>query len=250
VRPDLREISESSYFDPITDIVVNGNPNVVPSQIDNFDLRAEWFFAGGDNFTLSLFYKNIENPIEQFEGAATDDNIRAEIHNGDSAELYGLEVEFLKSLGDMVAGLDPFFVQGNFTFMDQELVAGNNADAPTNSVRPMQGASDMVSNLILGFDSPNGMHSATLSYNSFSERLFFAGRNGAPDSYEQPFHSLDFTYSFYPMDAFTVKFKVKNLLDEDLRIERVNNTSAGSRDVEIYHQERGQDISLSVQYSF
>ena len=251
VRPDLREISGSSYFDPITDIVVNGNPDVVPSQIDNFDLRAEWFFSGGDNFTLSMFYKDIVNPIEQFEGAATDDNIRAEIHNGDSAELYGLEVEFLKSLGDMAAVLDPFFVQGNFTFMDQELVAGNNADAPTNPIRPLQGASDVVSNLILGYDSSDGMHSATLSYNSFSERLFFAGRNGAPDSFEQPFHSLDFTYSFYPSDNFTVKLKVKNLLDENLVIERTNTASDGStQDVEIYNQERGQDLSLSVQYRF
>ncbi len=251
VRPDLREISGSSYFDPITDIVVNGNPDVVPSQIDNFDLRAEWFFSGGDNFTLSMFYKDIVNPIEQFEGAATDDNIRAEIHNGDSAELYGLEVEFLKSLGDMASVLDPFFVQGNFTFMDQELVAGNNADAPTNAIRPLQGASDVVSNLILGYDSPNRQHSATMAYNSFSERLFFAGRNGAPDSFEQPFHSLNFTYSYYPGDNFTVKLKVNNLLDEDLVIERTSTASDGSsRDVEIYNQERGQDISLSVQYRF
>lgn len=246
VRPDLREISGSSYFDPVTDIVVNGNPEVIPAEIDNFDLRAEWFFSGGDNFTLSLFHKEIVNPIEQFEGAATDDNIRAEIHNADSAELSGLEVEFLKSLGDFHSVLDPFFIQGNFTFMDQELVAGSNADAPTNAVRPLQGASDQASNLILGFDSPDTMHSATLAYNSFSERLFFAGRNGAPDSFEQPFHSVDFTYSFYPSDSFTVKFKVKNLLDEDLVIER----GAGGSAVEVYKQERGQDLSLSVQYRF
>lgn len=247
VRPDLREISESSYFDPITDISVNGNPDVVPSQIDNFDLRAEWFFSGGDNFTLSLFYKDIVDPIEQFEGGAADDNIRAEIHNGESAELFGLEVEFLKSLGDVSSVLDPFFVQGNFTFMDQELVAGNNADAPTNPVRPLQGASDVVSNLILGYDSPDGMHSATIAYNSFSERLFFAGRNGVSDSYEQPFHSLNLTYSFYPTDNFTVKFKASNLLDEDLEITRERSSAD---DVVIYSQERGQDISLSVQYRF
>lgn len=251
VRPDLREISGSSYFDPITDIIVNGDPDVVPSQIDNYDLRAEWFFSGGDNFTVSLFYKDIINPIEQFEGAATDDNIRAEIHNADSAELLGLEVEFLKRLGDFAEVMDPFFLQGNFTFMDQELIAGNNADAPTNEVRPLQGASDQVANLILGFDAPDGRHSATLAYNAFSERLFFAGRNGAPDSYEQPFHALDFTYSFYPDENFTLKFKVKNLLDEDLSIERIDRRADGSsRDIEIYNQERGQDLSLSVQYRF
>lgn len=251
VRPDLREISESSYLDPITDIVVNGDPDVVPSQMDNYDLRAEWFFSGGDNFTLSLFYKDIVDPIEMFEGAATDDNIRAEIHNAESAELYGLEVEFLKSLGDVSEVLDPFFLQGNFTFMEQELVAGDNADAPTNPVRSLQGASDQVANLIFGFDSPDGKHSATLSYNAFSERLFFAGRNGAPDSFEQPFHAVDFNYAFYPTESLTMKFKVRNLLDEDFVIHRTDRRAdQANREVEIYKQERGQDLSLSIQYKF
>ncbi len=251
VRPDLREISSSTYYDPITDIAVDGSPNVIPSQIENYDLRAEWFFSSGDNLTLSMFYKDITDPIELFEGAATDDNITAEVHNAESAEVYGAELEFLKKLGSVADVLDPFFVQGNLTFLDHELVAGNKADAPTNPVRPLQGASDQVANLILGFDSPNGLHAATLSYNVFSERLFFAGRNGAPDTYEQPFNSLDFTYSLYPTNNLTVKLKAKNLLDEDLVIERTNRLTDGStQDVEIYNQQRGQDFSLSVQYSF
>lgn len=251
VRPDLREISDSSYRDPITDIAVDGNPDVVPSQIDNYDLRAEWFFSGGDNLTVSLFYKEIENPIELFEGAATDDNITAEIHNANSAELMGVELEFLKTLGSVTPALQPFYVQGNFTFMDQELVSGDNADAPTNPIRPLQGASDQVANLILGFDSPGGMHAATLAYNVFSERLFFAGRNGAPDSFEQPFHSLNLTYSFFPTDNFTVKLKARNLLDEKFVISAGRSLSGGGSDeVELYKKEVGQDISLSVQYTF
>ncbi len=251
VRPDLREISDSSYRDPITDIAVDGNPDVVPSALDNFDMRAEWFFSTGDLFTLSMFYKDIENPIELFEGAATDDNITAEIHNATSAELYGVEVEFLKDLGEYARILDPFFVQGNLLFMEHELVAGESADAPTNPVRPMQGASDEVINLIFGFDSPDAKHAATLSYNMFSERLFFAGRNGAPDSYEQPFHSLDLTYSFYPSDSLAIKFKARNLLDEDFTLERTNQLSDGSaQDIEIYNQQRGQDLSLSIRYQF
>ncbi|HEY7773018.1 MAG TPA: TonB-dependent receptor [Marinagarivorans sp.] len=251
VRPDLREISDSSYRDPITDISMNGNPNVIPSQMHNYDLRAEWFFGGGDNFTASLFYKDITDPIELFEGAATDDNITAEIHNAESAKLFGIELEFLKTLGSVADVLDPFFIQGNFTFMDQELKAGNSADAPTNMVRPLQGASDQVANLILGFDAPDGMHAATLSYNVFSERLFFAGRNGAPDSFEQPFHSLDMTYSFYPADNFTVKFKVRNLLDQDFTIAADRRSADGSvSSIDLYTKEVGQDFSLSVQYTY
>ena len=40
------------------------------------------------------------------------------------------------------------------------------------------------------------------------------------DGYEQPFHSLDFTYFWYPTDRMTFKVKMQNLLGETVRIER------------------------------
>jgi hypothetical protein len=73
-------------------------------------------------------------------------------------------------------------------------------------------------------DSANGKHSFTLAYNTFGERLFFAGRDGAPDAYEQPFESLDFVYSFYPTDRLSMKFRVQNLLDEAVKIEQAGVT--------------------------
>lgn len=251
VRPDLREIASSSYLDPITDVSVNGNPDVVPSTLKNYDLRAEWFFSNGDNFTVSAFYKDIKNPIELFEAAAADDNIAAKIHNADSAEVSGIEVEFLKGLGDLTPVLDPFYTQGNFTIMDHELITGNNADSPTNDVRGLNGASEYAANFLLGFDSYDSKHSATLAYNVFGERLYFAGRNGAPDSFEQPFNSLNFTYSFYPTESLTVKLRAKNILNEDFIIQRTNTDSAGNEnDVDIIREKRGQTFSLSLKYSY
>lgn len=251
VRPDIREIANSSYTDPITDISVNGNPDVRPSLLKNYDLRAEWFFENGDNFTLSAFYKDITNPIELFEAAATDDNIAAKIQNADSAEIAGIELEFLKSLGGFSNALEPFYIQGNFTLLDHELIVGNRADAPTNLVRGLQGASDYAANLMIGFDADNGKHAATFVYNVFGERLFFAGRNGAPDTFEQPFHSLNLVYSYYPFDNLTIKVKGKNLLNESLNIERTLTQSDGSKqDVVIRSENVGVSFNLSVKYEF
>ncbi|WP_289132100.1 TonB-dependent receptor [uncultured Spongiibacter sp.] len=70
VRPDLREIADSSYVDPVTGALVFGNPDVRPAQFKNYDLRAEWFFSNSDSFTASLFYKDISDPIELFQAAA------------------------------------------------------------------------------------------------------------------------------------------------------------------------------------
>jgi TonB-dependent receptor len=220
-RPDLREVSGATYIDPLTETRIQGNPSLVTSAITNLDVRAEWFFDSGDNFTASLFYKDIENPIETVQGAGTDDNISLTFINAESADVKGLEVEWLKDLSSFGSGfLEPFFFSGNVTVSDSELTVGNVGFNVTNDVRRMSQQSEYVVNLQLGYDSDNGAHSFTLAYNTYGERLFFAGRDGAPDAFEQPFNSLDVVYSFYPTDNLSLKFRVQNLLDEELEIEQ------------------------------
>jgi TonB-dependent receptor len=220
VRPDLREITDSSYIDPITGDLVRGNPGVVPSAVENIDLRAEWYFGNGDNLTVTLFHKDIRNPIEFFEIPASDTTVAREIINAESGQVQGVEFELLKELGFLGDRFDAFFMQGNVTLQDSELVAGANANVPTNPVRKLSGASDYVVNFMVGYDSPDARHTASLIFNVFGERLYVAGRNGAPDGFEQPFHSLDFTYFWYPTSRVTLKAKVQNLLGETIRIER------------------------------
>ena len=248
VRPDLREITSASYIDPITGDLTRGNADVEPAEVRNFDLRGEWFFGNGDNFTVTLFRKEIDKPIEYFESAASDTTVAREIVNATSATVNGIEIEGLKELGFIGGIFETLYVQGNLTLQDSELVcdfaAANNcaADAPTNPVRKLSGASDYVANVVLGFDSEEGRHSATLGYNVFGERLYVSGRNGAPDGYEQPFHSLDFTYFWYPTDRMTLKIKAQNLLDETVTIER--------NDVVTFQEDPGQTFALTFNWGF
>lgn len=248
VRPDLREITGSSYIDPITGDLTRGNPGVVPAGVTNFDIRGEWFFGNGDNLTVTLFRKDIDKPIEYFESPASDTTIAREILNANEATVEGVELEFLKELGFIGGPFDTLFVQGNITIQDSELVCDSNAadfpceaDAPTNPTRPLSGASDYVANLMLGFDSPNAKHTASLMYNVFGERLYVAGRNGAPDGYEQPFHSLDLTYFWYPTDNMTLKLKAQNILRETVTIEREG--------IVVFEEDPGTTLSLSFNWS-
>ena len=242
VRPDLREITDSGYIDPITDALVLGKPGVVPSDMKNYDLRAEWFFNSGDNLTLSFYYKDIQNPIEFFEAAASDTNTAREIINAEKGEVYGIEIEGLKSLSFLGEWGDAFFLQGNVTLQDSEITAGTQADAPTNPVRELSGASEYVVNAIVGYDAFSGNHAATLSYNVFGERLFVAGRNGAPDGFEQPYHSVDFTYTWFPTETITLKLKLRNLLDEEISIEREG--------VETFVEKPGRVVSVNFNWDF
>ena len=95
-------------------------------------------------------------------------------------------------------------------------------------------------NLQLGFDSFSAKHSASLVYNSFGERILFAGINGFDDAKEQPFHSLDLIYSWFPSENFTIKLRVQNLLDDELEIEQ--------NGVTILEQEVGTTFLVDVKW--
>lgn len=240
VRPDLREVSDVSYIDPESSIRVQGNPNLLASDLDHFDLRSEWFYSNGDNFTVSLFYKDIANPIEQSRRPGSDDDIELVFYNALSGEVYGVEFEALKGLG---AG---FFMSSNITLSKSEIISPD-GEGYTNTKRSMTGQSEYVINAQLGYDSDDGMHSASLVYNIFGERIYYAARNnGYDDAFEQPFNSLNLVYSFYPTESLTAKLKLSNILNQKREFEQQN----GEQTVTILEQDVGTGVSLNLSYSF
>lgn len=240
VRPDLREKSEVSYLNEDR-IRVFGNTSLVSSQIDHLDLRAEWFYAGGDNFTASLFYKDLLDPIEQSRRPGSDDNIELTYYNAESGEIYGVELEGLKDLG---AG---FFLSSNITLSKSEIVSPE-GEGYTNIERSMTGHSEYVVNAQLGYDSPDNRHSVSTVYNLFGERVYYAGRNnGHDDAFEQPFNSLDLLYSFYPTNSITAQLKATNLLDETRTFTQVNSSG---EDVTILDRQVGTGVSFELSYAF
>ncbi|MDX1507339.1 MAG: TonB-dependent receptor plug domain-containing protein [Woeseiaceae bacterium] len=268
VRPDLREITSSSYTDPVTGILTRGNPGVVPSEVENIDLRAEWFFSNRNSFTATLFAKDILKPIGFFEVPASDTTIARSVFNATSAEVRGIELEGLVELGFLGDFASMFFVQGNVTLQETELVPGNPGDPndtgtidvsclDTRSTADatevlannckLPGASEYVANIMIGFDSPGSKHTMSLLYNVFGERLFALGRRTAagvplPDPYEQPFHSLDLTYFWYPTDTLVFKAKVQNILGSKVEIERGG--------ILVFEEDPGTSFLLSASWGF
>ncbi|WP_295874213.1 TonB-dependent receptor [uncultured Zhongshania sp.] len=240
VRPDLRELADVAYIDPELNVRVFGNPGLQTTDISNFDLRGEFYYDGGDNFTVSLFYKDLERPIEQVEGAGSDDDTVLRYINGDSGEVYGVEFEGLKTLP---AGL---FLSGNVTLSDSEIAITSNNEV-TNTDRRLTGHSKYVVNASLGYDSPDERHSASILYNISSERIFFAGTSGNDDAFEQPFGSLDVIYNYYPTENLSLKVKVTNLLDSSREFEQKNSSGTN---VKILEQEVGTSVGLSLSWKY
>jgi outer membrane receptor protein involved in Fe transport len=248
-RPDLREVTPATYIDPVTEAIVRGRSGLQTSELGNFDIRAEWFFASGDNFTTSLFFKDIDTPIETIQDACSPEDLCFTFVNGESAEVYGVEIEWFKQLGFLEGALggwtDYFFFSGNLTLSDSEIDFGDVAEQQnlTSAKRRLTQHSKFVTNLQLGFDSPSEKHAATLVFNTFSERLFFGAIGaGSSDAYEQPFNSLDFIYSYYPTSFMTLRLRLQNLLDDNTEIEQSGVT--------IFEQEIGTTARLDLRVQF
>ncbi|MCW8195285.1 TonB-dependent receptor plug domain-containing protein [Proteobacteria bacterium 005FR1] len=235
VRPDLREVSDVQFIDPELNIRRKGNPNLLFAEIDHLDLRAEWFYGDGSSMTASLFYKEIANPIEEVERPGPQDAKLLSYDNAKTGEIYGIEFEGLKELGS------GFFLTGNLVLSDSK-VEFSELSAQTSESRRLTGHSEYVVNAQLGYDSDDGRHSVSTVYNVFGERVFFAGLSPSPDAYEEPFHSLDMVYSFYPTDQATIKLKAQNILGEQREF-----TQGG---VTILEEEVGTSLSLDFKWAF
>ncbi len=245
-RPDIREMSASTYIDPLTEARVRGNPHLTVSDLTNLDLRGEWFWLNSDMFSMSVFYKDIANPIETVQGGATEDNIRFNFVNADSAEVYGVEVEWKKTLNFLASSwgdwTETLYFAGNSTLSDSEIyipVAQGVGDI-TNERRSMTQQSPWVLNLQVGFDAIDLKHSGSVVYNAFGERVFFAGIGGQDDGYEQPFNSLDLVYAYYPTENLSFKLRVKNILQSSIEVKQ--------GDVTTLQQKVGTSVLLNAKW--
>jgi len=239
VRPDLREVVPVAYYDPLTDLRTVGRVGLESSPIKNYDARYEYYASNGNNYSVGLFYKDITKPIESVLSIGDEDYTLSFV-NGKTAQVYGMEAEWLHDLTWLTDGL---FTSGNITISDSEAsidpaFAGN----LTNTVKRMTGHSEYVVNLQLNYDSSNGDHSSSLVYNVFGERIVASGVGGREDALENPFHSLDAVYTYYPNFNSQLKLKVKNLLGES---QEVSQSGISVREKEV-----GTTISVSYKYDF
>ncbi|SHH18819.1 TonB-dependent receptor domain-containing protein [Ferrimonas marina] len=245
VRPDMREVAPVRFEDPLTGISMIGDPDLTSSDILNLDVRWEWYMESGSNLSVGAFYKDLEAPIEAVDKTTETDRILT-FKNAEEGVVYGVELEFHQNFGFIDQGSDIWnglFIAGNLTLSDSEITIADAGDINlTNPTRRMMGHSEWVANLQLSYDSPDDVHSATLVYNVFGDRIAYAGTQGFDDAIEQPFHSLDFTYTVYPLEWMNVKFKAKNILDEA--------TEYLQNDERVFWNKPGTEYTLELGFKF
>ena len=211
-RPQFRELAPQQYTDVESDRTFIGNPYLLDTEITNYDLRYEWYFARQQYLTLGVFYKLLEKPIESSvvdQGAS----ISQTFLNAPEAVVQGAEIELKKYFEFPSAGLDfvankRWLMSGNYTYSNSEVRVGEGDMVITQNslgvAQPasfyvvdgsrLQGQSDHVANLQLGWEDDTARSQATLIVNYVSERTSARGRPGEPDLVQDPGVFLDFVY--------------------------------------------------------
>ncbi|QOP42001.1 carboxypeptidase-like regulatory domain-containing protein [Sulfurimonas marina] len=217
IVPDLREFTEAQYFHPYDVATVEGNPDLVNTDITSYDLKFSHYFSDTENIGIGTFYKYLENPIEDVM-LPSSSLPRYGYANADNAVLYGIEFDGRKSLDLISRSLKDFYLFGNFSYTKSDVtLTADQEQLYTNNHRELQGLSPTVLNVALGYDTKR--RSATLSYNKMGDRIRKVGMVDAtdkyPDYYEQPAAVLDFVWIENFGYGLSAKLKLKNLLNEE-----------------------------------
>jgi len=213
-RPEYRELVPIKSRDVLNGDDLEGNPNLERTRIDNVDLRWEWYPASGEVFSIGLFAKRFDQPIERVYRASGSSNRFVGFVNAESAENYGVELEVRKSLSFAGRFFDPFSMFSNLTLMHSEIDLGEGQSSATNTKRRMVGQAPYVLNVGLAYAPISGSTSATLLFNRVGDRIEAAGDLPLPDVVQQARNVMDFSLRFPVVGAFSGRLDAKNLLDE------------------------------------
>jgi outer membrane receptor protein involved in Fe transport len=220
-RPTFRELAPVATEEFIFGDEFVGNPHLVLSSIQNWDLRWEWFRSPGEVLAASLFKKDLTNPIEYINFSAANRTFVQPI-NYDHGSLRGIELEArtrLDVLNEALAGLT---FGANLTWLESEvdvpedqqaLLAAFNLDEPT---RQLQGQPEAVLNFNVTYEDDRRGITAGIFYNVVGRTLLSGAATGldggTPNVYQEPIQLLDGTFEKTFKHNVRLLFKAKNLL--------------------------------------
>ena len=153
VRPKLSKLAPRAEVNEDDEIEV-GNPDLKPYEAWNFDASAEYYMSSNGAVTAAVFYKDVKNYIVD---RVVDDGVfngitypeLAQPINGDSAEIFGVELGVSQAL---TGALDGFIVQANYTYTDAKGTVFADGDVSDPRRIPLPATSKHTANISLGYD--------------------------------------------------------------------------------------------------
>ena len=262
--PEFKEIAPFEYVSP-TGRVIKGNPNLEKSSIFNIDTKWEFFPSSEELFSATIFYKNIQDPINlaQARGSA---GIFQYQNTGEMASVIGIELEGRINLLENADEKSILNANVNITKMkfNQDILELYQYNGKTDT--DLQGASDFIINSSLSYRTRSkNEFIASISGNYSSDKIYALG---SPEDFvnsatlfndeiiEKGFISLDLVVSKKINDKLSLKIIGKNLFNpridqtqvitvfdaSDIILSQVNET--------IQSYKRGSLLTIGFSYKF
>ncbi|PKP83487.1 MAG: TonB-dependent receptor [Alphaproteobacteria bacterium HGW-Alphaproteobacteria-18] len=265
-RPQFREIAPQQYFDPESGRIFIGNPYLVDTEILNLDARYEMYFDRGQALTAGVFFKHLDRPVEAVVVQQSASVFQTYL-NAPEAILYGAEIDFKRVFDSPFKGAflgsKEFLLQANYTYTTSEVKAGSGdvvyplqaagqprpaTDFIIDGTR-LQGQSEHIANLQIGWEDEAARSQLTLLANYASERVTARAPAGQPDFMQEPGINLDLVYKKgfdLRGKAFTLDIKAKNLLGENF--DEYQSGNGGF--VQVNEYEVGTTLSVGLSAAF
>lgn len=239
-RPNLFELIPATNDQDSEYYTTSGNPYLKHTQADNLDLRYEQYGAANAQLLAGVFYKRIQNPIENGFVQVGNNSVYYQPRNFGDATNFGAELVFTKYLRN-------WGLTGNYTYTHSRITTtkrvyyrdanGNiqNADAgqptadfptPPTQTRPLQGQSDHIANLALLYRSePRGFNAQVAAVYT-GRRINTVSPYRDLDQWQRATTQLDFSAEQKLPAHLTIFLKVTNLLNTPTIVEVLQTPTA------------------------
>jgi outer membrane receptor protein involved in Fe transport len=266
-RPEFRELAPFIFYDFNTLFTTSGKTNLQRAEIKNYDLRYEIFPGRGQLFSVSGFYKDFLNPIEQIASSAGDNEIT--YGNQPKAKVYGAEVEGRIIIGSLFKFksdsslaskiFNNLTVFANYAYIRSQVQIAWGGTPPVGApnTRPLQGQSPYIINAGITYaDNDNGF-SLSAIVNRVGQRLYIVGNYSTQFGiWEQGRTVLDLqaSKSFF-RNRLEIRLTGRDMLAKKqlqyLYIDNNNNLKFDKKTDDIVRQVRfGTTYAIQISYRF
>lgn len=215
-RPSIRELSDIVVFDYELQDFVFGNADLKMVKVNNYDLRMEKYLSSGNNWSVSVFFKDFKDHIELL-----NTNQGYTWQNVDKSYSAGVELEAKRELFknfEVLANLTFVKSQTEYVLSRLEVVNGVKTFIPEDTVsRAMFGQAPYVFNTILNYKLDSLGLDLSVSYNIQGRKLVITSADGTPDIFEMPRHLVDFKANKRFGNHFSLSLRIQNILNESTK---------------------------------
>lgn len=257
-RQTFKELTPIIQQEFVGGPVFIGNPDLQMSSLDNYDVRFDYTPYEGGLVSLSVFHKDIEDPIEYVQRLAGF--VFTTPVNYPKGRLGGVELElrqdlgrWTEELGGLSAGFNATFIESSveLSAFDQAQFSLPEISAPTRS-RDMTNAPEYLFNLFLTYDLEKLGTQFGVFYTIQGDTLIAgAGQaqgNYVPDVYARQYDTLNFSVFQKLGEHLRLQLQAKNLTDPS--IDTVYRSKYIGDDVRRSSFTRGIDVSLTLNLSY